>query len=531
MDGHWQMRLLLLGIILWLFALVAFSTTIVNTASQPVNMRVVGAMAAATPTGTPAAASPTPTPTATATASAFDPTSIAGMKGWWKVDALTPVSDGTIVTAWPDSSGNANTASSWASGAGAFYYSNVLRLARAMKEEGASKPGDEGPVQLLVGKPVLRFNLGGSNAFAIATPFAMSSGWTVFSVMRAQGLSSDMCSLGDGATNANAAGLSNGESYYVGQGQFYQGGAAGDLDWHVLSSTSSPSLYVDGVSQTLTTVGGPIGVGTFTTIGHRAPANYSSGEVAEILLYQGVLSTTDRQNVENYLKTKYALPPPVPVTIAGLTLWLRADASGNLGPVDGTVVPYWHDASGKKNDLTGSATWKTPVVNGKPAMRFTIGNTFGNNITALLPLATTQYTVFAVASAASTSASGHTILNLGSDPLILRRDGADFSLYHLGPSYALATEVGGVVAGAWNVLSGDWDGTNIHLWRNRILKATTAAPAPAGAPGPGINVAQDTASTQPWDGDIAEILLYQGALSSTDRAAVENYLKAKYATP
>jgi len=34
-----------------------------------------------------------------------------------------------------------------------------------------------------------------------------------------------------------------------------------------------------------------------------------------------------------------------------------------------------------------------------------------------------------------------------------------------------------------------------------------------------------------WDGDIAEILIYNTALSSTDRQSVHEYLVAKYALP
>lgn len=309
------MRLLLLGIILWLFALVAFSTTIVNTASQPVNMRVVGAMAAATPTGTPPAASPTPT----ATASAFDPNTIAGLKCWWKADAIT--SPGLIIR----------------------------------------RPGQQ-PIEGVQPKDV--------------EPRAIN---------------------------------------------------------------------------------------------------------------------------------------------------------------DGDPVNIWPDSSSVAFNLIGNnSIYKSSILNAKPVVRFNGTSSWFQRGGGIVINPGEKYTMFAVVKTVSTSALGHTIINgaaSGPSNVILRRDGADFSAYINSGAWISAVETGGVVVGAWNVLTSDWDGTNIHLWRSGVLKATAGATSITPNLVDTIFIGADNTPGQFWDGDMAEILIYNSALSATDRQNVENYLKAKYALP
>ena len=40
--------------------------------------------------------------------------------------------------------------------------------------------------------------------------------------------------------------------------------------------------------------------------------------------------------------------------------------------------------------------------------------------------------------------------------------------------------------------------------------------------------AGDSAPNEPWDGDIAEVIVYQSALGASDFAQTENYLLTKY---
>jgi hypothetical protein len=65
-------------------------------------------------------------------------------------------------------------------------------------------------------------------------------------------------------------------------------------------------MFVDGVARTAgALVAGS--AGNFDRIGMRS-GEYGQGNIAELMIYDHVLTTTDRQNVEAYLKTKYAIP-------------------------------------------------------------------------------------------------------------------------------------------------------------------------------------------------------------------------------
>ena len=292
------MKLLILGIILWLMAIVAFSDTIVNPASQPVNMRVVGAMAAATPTGTPAAASPTPT----ATASAFDPTSIAGLKLWLKADALA-LSDGAAVSAWNDSSPSGYNVTQGNGGFQPKYKTGIVN-----------------------GKPVVRFDGVDDYLLNDAAPTIPtgSTGYTVFVVTESATIAAGFPSVIDFALNPATEGTGPSveirrnvdelDHVHFDTGYVLAKELAGVVvgQWNLITADwngSNIHLWRNGTLKDTagTTLIGQ--TGSRTIVGCNSSGNnFWNGDIAEILVYNSALSTTDRQNVENYLKTKYATP-------------------------------------------------------------------------------------------------------------------------------------------------------------------------------------------------------------------------------
>lgn len=224
-----------------------------------------------------------------------------------------------------------------------------------------------------------------------------------------------------------------------------------------------------------------------------------------------------------------------PSTITGLKLWLKADS---LALTDGASVNTWTDSSGLNNDFTSvvsAPTFKTNIVNAKPVIRFNGTNQGLSNTTAgLINSASTFHTIFAVVSAASTSAGDHDIFDTGGagagGAIYFRRSAADAVHVHNAAGYVFARDTGGIVTGAWNILTADWNGSNIHIWRNGTLKDTTGATTLTTygvINSVGLDVVD--ANVNFWDGDIAEILIYNSALSSTDRGNVETYLISKYA--
>lgn len=214
-----------------------------------------------------------------ATGPPFDPTTIAGLKLWLKADALA-LSDGAAVATWNDSSVNGNN---------------------------ATAPGGRQPTfktNIVNGLPVARTASG--NYMDLTTAISGAAPWTAFAVMKAAAsvdlysvLSLSAVLIGPTQT---ASGLlkvrdRNNDSSVVNS---WTGG------FHVftgksVSTVAAPAIWVDGVSQTVST-SAVAGIDDFTNV------CAGTGDIAEILLYNVAISTTDRQNVEGYLKIKYATP-------------------------------------------------------------------------------------------------------------------------------------------------------------------------------------------------------------------------------
>jgi hypothetical protein len=124
-----------------------------------------------------------------------------------------------------------------------------------------------------------------------------------------------------------------------------------------------------------------------------------TGEVAEFLLYQGVLSEAQIQATERYLMVKHGLavaaegPPPAPALApgpataettkplppvtgtpakSGLRLWLRADDAPD--PRRGALVASLPDRSPAKTPVTAPAAWQPSfepaALAGRPALKF-----------------------------------------------------------------------------------------------------------------------------------------------------------------
>lgn len=210
---------------------------------------------------------------------------------------------------------------------------------------------------------------------------------------------------------------------------------------------------------------------------------------------------------------------PAGVT-GGLVGWWKADG---LSLSNGAAVGSWGDSSGVGSALaqaTGAnqPTFQTNVINGLPVVRFDGTNDVLNATGSFTPA-----TVFAVAKYAAATfnsydglvtggaASNSEAVLVGSAASANFFNSADLGLsdavYRLnGTSYALSAMAAPM--NAWGVVD--------------ITSAMFTALT--------IQVGQDRNNAgRFWNGDIAEVIVYDTVLSPTDRATVENYLATKYA--
>lgn len=214
----------------------------------------------------------------------------------------------------------------------------------------------------------------------------------------------------------------------------------------------------------------------------------------------------------NLLLNPYAIKVAAsfsPADVAGLTLWLKADAI--TGKVDNDIITNWDDSSAANNDAvqgTGSREpiYKTNIVNGKPVLRFDGTNDF-------------------LSTPSLTSRTGFVVCN--------HADGATFSTYRR----VIHPETGF----QWYGDSGTGNYANSGMTTFRVNGVATVSAGTLSA----FRVVMWEASSPTTDvhgigaiasivgqlllGDIAEVIFYSGTITSGERDSVEAYLTAKYA--
>ena len=224
--------------------------------------------------------------------------------------------------------------------------------------------------------------------------------------------------------------------------------------------------------------------------------------------------------------------PPV----AGYIGWWDASALSN------GAVATWADQSGNGYDLVQGTSGNRPSVgsntqNGLPTVTFDGSDDYLQCTTAT-NLSLSAFTVFCVVSeASSTNYAGIVAVHAaaGSDynstaAFVLSKGGGTGTLILSSNADANASGVSGC-----NVLTGLKDATTSTLYVNGSSAGTTGCTSSGTADG-GIVVGARYLSggvntSYALSGYVCEIILYDTTLGSTDRASVESYLQAKWATP
>ncbi len=218
-------------------------------------------------------------------------------------------------------------------------------------------------------------------------------------------------------------------------------------------------------------------------------------------------------------------------------LWLKADAI--TGKVDTDAISSWADSSGNARNAaqaTGAAqpTYRTAVQNGLPVVRFdgvndllTIAgffpaNTSGSNLAMFIACKLNNATVGELLSTRS-GTSGWLWRATASN--------AGHGYFWIGGSSQSDT----ITTSAWHVLEVIRAGTSVQTGHDgTLVSATTFATyAASTASGLYIGAADNPPGTvnNPASVDIGEIFMVENTISAGNRASVEAYLKAKWATP
>lgn len=234
----------------------------------------------------------------------------------------------------------------------------------------------------------------------------------------------------------------------------------------------------------------------------------------------------------------------------GLTLQLKADGSlfqdsGGSTPVtDGSAVGLWQDAAGNvssanASQATGSLqpTFHNGVLNGKPVVRFDGAND-ELNIFAGATLLGSAYTTFAVFNLSSIPITG---VNGYDNPAIWMNPSGDEGMSFknpLGTPMVMSYSYPGTPAQSINTgqftlavakLSGGVASIQSAGAGSGNEGTVTSAPGGGVVGGASLLIGMNYQHNYGFNGDIAEVLIYDRALTTLEITAVNTYLDNKYA--
>jgi hypothetical protein len=250
------------------------------------------------------------------------------------------------------------------------------------------------------------------------------------------------------------------------------------------------------------------------------------GEMSEVLVYDRLLSLSERQNLDAYLARKYQIrlinanPPQ-----HGPIVWLEGDR-GVTPVVDS--VSIWKDISGNRYDalaVTNAArpTYRTNAVNGHAALTFS-----GTNVLIcpnIFPVYS-DYTKVVVFRCSNLATTNNLVSGTTNHALLLA--GTVFPyLFHTG-AFLQGTQM--IQLNKWNVLTATFYGSQ---GRGRMSLNGKFA----GSANTSVQNNDSTleiggfAGANNFTGDVAEVIVFNRALTPNESDSLQQALAVKYAIP
>ena len=303
-----------------------------------------------------------------------------------------------------------------------------------------------------------------------------------------------------------------------------------DNSWHHVAAiwgSSSLKLFVDGKEELLTVVAAwPPALDTVLTGGvNIGRINVLSGYdfnglVDDVRIYNRALSASEVTEVAGDLPA------------SGLRLWLKADTGITK---DGSgLISSWEDRSGNGFDVGQGDGAKKPLlvsdaVNGEPAIRFDGDNDYLQTAGAITLLqGTANFSMFVVTKPGATQKTHADIIDYehGSNISYVLQQLVDntnqFGLANWQP----------LTSSAYQIHSGVYvNNTSYTSYLNGVNSLQTTDLNDISCPEPRtFTVGSKSLEAFPrqFNGDVAEVIVYNTPLSDSDRQRVESYLIAKY---
>lgn len=220
--------------------------------------------------------------------------------------------------------------------------------------------------------------------------------------------------------------------------------------------------------------------------------------------------------------------PPGAVPTTGLHLWLKADAGVTTS--NGVNVASWADQSGNGRDATMPQATRQPelvgsALNGLPVIRFGGAQSFVLDT----PATPTRFTIFIVGKNTKLSDVSIILGPSGNSPNNQLRWENDTQALFVGTGNGLPVVTATIGnTRVYHAFSTQYDGATMSVYRDGGFVSSAAF----STAGPWIFASVGAFfSSLFMEGDLAEILIYDRPLSTSERESVDSYLRARYGLP
>lgn len=480
----------------------------------------------------------------------FTPNSVAGLR-WW-VDGMDTstmtFSSGSSITEWRDKSGNG-------------YHATGVNSPQKISSGGVS------------------FNAASSQRFTMSVPYSKTN--TVFMV--ASPVSSTTANMyymdTNGTGNRGTMYLGGYNSAYVVHYIGLNDPAFGNFT-SGLGLPTTPFLVSSVKTSTVSSVGFYNGGQAFSIADNNLDSAtswsvlggavtgvaYVTANIYEMIIFNTALNTSQREQVEGYLAWKWGLQSSLPLahpyksaaptapirliftptSIAGCQLWLDAADSSTITGT--TSVTAWNDKSGNGLNATKSTSYGAPTYSATgfnttyPGLLFD-GATGTMLVTpSILPTPVlsangTDTTIFVVFNRLG-SAANSVVYGLGGPP----NGTATINTYVLRDPWQSSgnsiLDIGSAAGGRLSITNGATGPQIYSLWRSGTsvyfykfgaeIGSVSSATGNVGTTSQPLNIGGGFADSQWFNSYISEFIIFNIALTTSQRQQVEGYLAWKW---
>jgi hypothetical protein len=337
----------------------------------------------------------------------------------------------------------------------------------------------------------------------------------------------------------------------------------GTTNWYNINAYQTPFLNGIQTNTALPTIQRPFCIRIHSTSAvnvtglqlgvDRANGRNWVGFISEVIIYNTALTTSQRQQVEGYLAHKWGLVPyydfSTPLSIPGCALWLDGADSSSL-VLSGSNVTQWNDKSGNGfNGTVVNASVGNPIppsyvtnsINGLSAITMS-GTSYFQGTTNVNGTVCTSFFVGSCTFGTGGSSQQRLLAigELGLDDYSVAARCILLQVYSSGtkacPFRAGVFPTVTIENSSINLYSVIFDGTNASIYLNGNTPVSLASSGSfitniyAVGSDAGTQFMGGTSSlgTNCLVGKIGEILVYNTALTTSQRQQVEGYLSRKW---